>query len=375
MFDRDNFSQTDIFFKPTRGDLSFVHIVVTNFFPLWQVAEVFQLDRNEINSSNYQLVLESPAGERKEVLVREFKVLKDIQQIRFYLEFLVKLYERRVRVSRIYPATDGALVAEYRGQAYAVFEFLDATHFVPTAEAFAGVAREVARMHQVFSELGEYQSRIEEYSQQGETFFNAVPFVLASDISVIKNALEQKKEHTDIDALVFARLPQYMEAALQIEAMRKTADTFPKQIFHSDLHPHNILLHKGAVSVAALVDFDSVRVQSLGYAHDVAYAIYRLGRQFFAGKDVSTKEMREQANALRELFIAEYTQVRPLSRDELELLVLLVKEEMLKKLIYILKGAYLGAHVAWLHDLQKFIPALDEIDILLVSSGTGVELQ
>lgn len=362
-FKADNFSRTDIGFKPADLHLPILESVIKTHFPGWSVVEAEQLDRNEINSANYNVVLESPAGESKRVLVREYRVLKDEQQILFYLEFLAKLGARGVRVSRIYETTDGKLAAHIGELMYSVFEFLDATHFVPTEAGFASVAREVAKMHSVFSALdGEYRDRIEKLSKQGDTFFNAVPAVLESDLMAIEDVLDHKSEQNETDQLISSLLPEYVQTAIDIAEMQRKMVVYPKQIFHSDLHPHNILMQRGIGEVAALVDFDSLRVQRLGEALDIAYALYRNGRQFLVGSEMSLEEATRRAGELYNLFIAEYTAVRPLSADEIRFLKLLCKEEMMKKLVYLLKGVYLGEKNAWLHELPKFVTALQEID-------------
>jgi Ser/Thr protein kinase RdoA (MazF antagonist) len=363
LFQPDNFSRTEIAFKPADPHLSLLGAMINSHFPEWRIVEAQQLDRNEINSGNYEVELESEAHEKKRVLVREYKTLQDAEHVRFYLEFLDVLRERGVRVSAIHKTTQDTLFAQSGEKIYAVFEFIDATHFVPTELGFASVAKEVAIMHQAFDALqDDNQDRIDSLSKHGHTFFNDTPQVLVSDLEKIEHAIEEKKEHTETDALIYAKLSQYKEIASQIEAMRNKIQTLPKQIFHSDLHPHNILMRKDIDEVAALVDFDSMRVQPLGQALDVAYAIYRLGKQFFVSKTENLEQIKKRAGKLRELFIAHYQTVKPLSREELELLPLLCKEEIMKKLVYLLKGAYLGNNIPWLHELPKFVSALDEID-------------
>ena len=363
MFNPDNFSKTEILYKPVTAMPLLVEPMIKSHFPGYTVTAVLQLDRKEINSANYQVAVRSPTHEQTTVLLREFRTLTDIEQIDFYLGFVDQLYKKGVHVSKIIKTIDGAWTAGVGETHYVVFDFIDARYFTPTETALASVAKEIAKMHIAFDTFEPaYVEHIESMSTQGKTFFNEVPSVLVSDVELIQKILEAKKERTETDTLLYDKIPLYIQTALEIEEMRKSIKKLPKQIFHSDLHPHNILLEKKSDAVAALVDFDSMRLARMGQSLDVAYAIYRLGKQFFVGGGMQDADIKKRAIELRKEFVAHYSQIKTLSNDELRLLPLLCKEEMMKKLLYLLKGAYLGNNIPWLHELPKFIPAVDEIN-------------
>ena len=128
-----------------------------------------------------------------------------------------------------------------------------------------------------------------------------------------------------------------------------------KQVIHSDLHPHNILMNGDQVD--AIIDFDSMRLSQ--QARDVAFAIYRFGRQFFVDDNSNVKE---EAPRLVKLFIDSYGVTKKLSEKEIGLLPILVKDEFLKKILCVLNGVYAESNFAWAKDLGKFLAAIDEIN-------------
>ncbi len=363
LFDQDNFSETEIKYKLASAEEPRVKAMIQTHFPENKVVEVSQLDRKEINSANFQVLIDSPSQEQRRVLLREYKTLSDKEHIEFYLDFVDQLRELGAQVPHCVRNKNGGLTNELKGTRYSVFEFIDSKYFSPNEEGLASVAREIGKIHGAFQNIShKYQDKIEILSKQGATFFNSVPSVRVEDLRLIAEAIEAKTEKSDIDRMVASKMPQYLKTAEAIEAMQNKKNNLPKRIFHSDLHPHNILMDRNGDSVTAIIDFDSMRVQEGGEALDVAYAIYRLGKQFLVSGDRSPDAMKQRAVHVRDVFLTAYDEHQELSVEELDILPLLCKEEMMKKLLYLLNGSYLGGKTQWLHELPKFIPAIDEIN-------------
>ena len=139
---------------------------------------------------------------------------------------------------------------------------------------------------------------------------------------------------------------------------RALIKNLPQQIIHSDLHPHNVLF-KGQAA-AAIIDFDCMRLSPV--ARDVAIATYRFGRQFLVGQKMSETNLRKKAKKLQDQFLTAYQRINPLTPQEIKALPLLIKDEFLTKLLFVLRGAYLEGNISWTQDTIKFIDALKEIN-------------
>ncbi|MCX6722588.1 MAG: phosphotransferase, partial [Candidatus Staskawiczbacteria bacterium] len=265
--------------------------------------------------------------------------------------------ERGVRVSQIMQTLDGKLFAEFNNDLFAVFSFVEANYFWPDYDLLISAAKEIAKMHLGFNSLDDDDfKKIENFSGQGKGYFNVIKDYDREDFIKLKDLIKSKTEQNDTDKLVLGKIDIFLETCDKIKNYLERLEKLPKQIIHSDLHPHNILVNDKEVKV--LIDFDSMRISQ--QARDVAFVIYRLGKQFFVNKDL--KEVQENAPKLKDLFVKEYCLVKELTEEENKLLPVLVKDEFLRKLLFVLKGVYQDNNFAWAKDLSSFVASFEEID-------------
>lgn len=355
-FQSDNFSTKEIKYKEFVGDKSFIIKVLNQYFDNFKVQKVFQLDRPEINSENYKIII-TRAGKKQVYLLRKFKVLKNQQQINFYLDLLNDLKKKGLTVSSIIKSKNGQLSVSEEKKIYSLFDFIEAEYFSPNKAAFKSAIRAIARMHRCFNQLlQKYSQKIDILSKKGATYFNRIKKYSLDDFKEIKNIIQQKKNKTEIELLILENIIFFQNVVKEVASHRNSIKKLSRQIIHSDLHPHNLLVSDNKVK--AIVDFDGVRISQ--QARDVAFAIYRLGRQFFIKS--SFAKVRKEAPRLRDLFIEEYQKIKKLSAEEIKLMPILLKDEFIRKLLFVLKGMYLENNQTWATDLPKFVAALKEID-------------
>lgn len=356
LFQPDNFSQTEILYKEIKTP-HFFSAILEKYFHNAKVKKILEVERKEINSKNYQIIIKENSTEQR-LLLRKYQALRDSGHIDFCLRILDELYKKGVKSSRIIKTLKGKLHTQLDDSIYSIFDFIDAHYFIPSKEGLKSAAQEVARLHLAFNQFdGDTIKQIEILSQEGETFFNKIQSCTVEDLIQIENVIMRIENKKDADRNLLKKMSLFKQTAEEIGKRRKNILALPKQIFHSDLHPHNILMQKN--KVAAIIDFDSLRVG--GQALDVAYAIYRLGKQFFVRHGVG-KETHKKARDLTNMFIESYTDIKHLSKNELTLLPFLIKEEMMRKLLFVLRGIYLENNHLWAHEINKFLPAIEEID-------------
>lgn len=355
LFRPDNFSTSEINFKTAnfRGDLN---KILDLYFNNYTIITTSQLDRLEINSENYQVRLRL-GDEEKIFLLRKHLNSDDSERINFYLDLLIELNQAGVPVSRVVPASVGENSVALSEGIFNVFEFIDGKYFFPREEEYVSAAKAVARMHLEFNSLdSRYFDKIDLLSKQTKTYYNEIKKYSADDFEEIARFIENKKVKTAVDLEVLKNNRHFVDTVAEINDYGDKMQSLPKQIIHSDLHPHNLLVKDG--KVRAILDFDAVRISE--QARDAAFAIYRLGRQFFVDKTL--REAREEAPKLRDLFIKEYRRIKELNEEEIEWMPVLIKDEFLRKLLFVLKSTYLENNHTWSKDLPKFIVAFEEID-------------
>lgn len=361
LFRPDNFSEPAIAFKPSSTeDCAAVAAVLNRYFGTCVVTAQEQLNASEIHSHNFKVELQS-AGVSKTVLVRRFKSLTNKEQIVFYLNVIDGLRAQGVKVSEVLRDADGALFVSHGGDCYAVFAFVDGDHFVPDEASMAAVAAGVAAMHRAFRVLGaDAADRLTRYhAHGGNDYFNKIKQYSLRDVDEIEAILASGAAPNGVDvSAVQEALPLLRGAIQYVTDYKERIAQLPKHVIHSDLHPHNVLMR--GPELLAIIDFDSMRMSE--QARDVAFFIYRFGRQFFVHGTLPEAEIKSRAARVRDIALEAYCAVQPLASEELALAPVLLKDEMIRKTLFVLKGVFLESNTLWAKDVPKFFASFKEID-------------
>lgn len=355
-FKSDNFSLSEIKYKEIKRPFHFIEKILDQYFLDFKIIKIFQLDRLEINSENYKIIL-FLNGFKKTILLRKNKALKEKETIDFYLNLLINLKENDVKVSRVILSKNKERSVQNKGDFFSVFEFIEADYFKPSLKSFLDIALNIALMHNAFNNFNSNDViKINQLSKKNKIYYNTIKKYSLKDFEIIRKIIKEKINQTEIDKLILFKIPLFIKNVKEIKKNKKKIDSLQKQVIHSDLHPHNILI-KGN-KLKAIIDFDGLRIAPKGI--DVAMAVYRFGRQFFIDKKISLKT---NPVLLKNKFIDIYNQTNPLSASEIKLLPVLIKDDFLKKLLLVLNGVYLENNNTWAGDLIKFISAFEEIDL------------
>jgi len=355
LFLPDDFSDSNIKFHRVDFSLDFIKDILDKYFVDYKIIDILQHSRLERNSQNFQVRLKIN-GEEKKYLLRKYLTLKDREQIDFYLGSLVALAGQKLAVSTVVRTKDNNLSVEVGQDFYSLLEFIPASHFSPCDAQLSDVARQIANMHNAFNNLDSgYKDKIKNISQSGYTYFNEIKEYDVSSIEAIENIISRQEE-SDINILVKSKIPAIKDIITVIKNNSDKINQLSDEIIHSDLHPHNVLIVDDQVK--AIIDFDAVRISQ--QARDVAFAIYRFGRQFLVG--MSEDKWQIEAKRVKEVFLESYSKVKNISNQELELMPLLIRDEFIRKILFVLKGIYQDGNDTWAKDLPKFLVALAEID-------------
>jgi Ser/Thr protein kinase RdoA (MazF antagonist) len=354
IFQKDTFSDPTIVYKATDVPFESVETVVRKFVQNAHVIEVEELDSTAVHSRNFKV----HCKDNQRYLLREHTTLEK-GQILFYSEVSFKLKESGGPVVVPHKTIQGDWLVVHDGKLYALYTFVAGEYFFPSYEAFGAVAEALANLHLAFSLLdGQAKEYIDELSQHGDIYYNVVPTYEPKDFEEIGYVIEKKKTHDEIDALILSKMPFFVNRATQLASQEADIKALSVDVIHSDMHPHNMLMT--GETVTAIMDLGAIRLSQ--QARDVAFAIHRLGRQFFA-HDLM-KPTPETVSELVNSFLSRYSAVRPLSRDEIELLPALITDEFLKKILFVLGWKYRMGEDKYGTFVPAFLSAIDEIDVL-----------
>lgn len=355
IFRPDNFSTSTVSFKEIKSDKNFFNEILKNYFVNFKIIRIFQLDRPEINSQNYKIILELD-GKRTIYLLRQYRVLSDKKQIEFYLQFLRSLYNQNLPVSQPVVNLKNNFLVVADKKIYSLFVFINGNYFVANKPSLASVAKSIARIHKRFNEVeSNYVGGIKKFSKKSYTYFNKIRNYSKRDFESVFKIIENKKKKSSIDLALLASRDSVWRTLDEVGKLKKEKK-LPSQIIHSDLHPHNILMKNN--KVMSVLDFDAVRLSE--QARDVAVAVLRFGRQFILNKNL--KKARVMAPQIKNIFLENYIKYNNLSTKEMKLMPLLLKDEFLRKLLFVLNGVYKDNNLTWANDLVKFISSLEEIN-------------
>src|SRR3989339_1226949 len=355
LFRVDNFSSSSIEFTETQIDGLILKSVLDQYFINYKIIDILKIKTTAINSVNYKMLI-SIDGFKKELLFRKYNTLQ-LDQIKFYLEFFEKFSNKFLQIGKVIKTKSGELMISIDGNNYALFEFVGGDYFYPNEKSLVSIAQAIARMHNVFDTFGKEDiDEIDILSQQGYTYFNKIKNYSTNDFDFLKKNIEGKENLDEQDKNVLEKIPLFIKTVEEIKKENKKISNLPVGLIHSDLHPHNFLLKDDVLQ--AILDFDGMRVSQK--VRDVSFTIYRLGRQFFAQNLM--EQNKENGKKLANIFIKTYEKERVMKKDEKNLLPLLVKDEFIRKILFVLNGVYKENNNTWKKDLPKFLIAIDEIN-------------
>jgi len=360
LFDKDNFSQPEVSAGKAEIANELVLDILQKYFADCEIKEIVKIGETARHSENYKISALC-ADEEKILLLRKHLTLEPAQ-IEFYGRLAEEINMTGAPVSVPLKTVDKEFLVRTEDGIFQVFDFIDGNYFFPDEEAFRGAAEALAQLHISFDKLDEqWRKEVEILSGRGDIYFNVIKEYSVEDFKEIESIIARKDNQSEIDREILERMPSLVEAVLEQKKYEKGIAGLPKQIIHSDMHPHNLLVKENQIK--AILDLGGMRVSQI--ARDVAFAIHRLGRQFFAQNILDVN--KEEGKRLVGLFIKEYERVWPLSSEEKELMPILIKDEFIRKILFVLKGVYKDNNHAWADNLPKFLVAIDEINFLWLS--------
>ncbi|MBN2181696.1 MAG: phosphotransferase [Sedimentisphaerales bacterium] len=198
---------------------------------------------------------------------------------------------------------------------YELFEFVSGSRYDGSPEETAEAARQLARFHRLMADYPHGQPPINCYHDS-----SAVRRHLKT-IGTNRSALPSQKMRVTSDTLM--RL--YNDSSICVSELG--FDSWPRQIIHGDWHPGNMLFSRH--KIAALLDFDSIRVASP--VTDLANAMLQFSIVSGRPNPNDWPDYFDEDKLAR--FIKGYRSVAELDKNKLDALVDLMIETMIAEAV------------------------------------------
>lgn len=304
------------------------------------VGEVLKVGAWEVRSHNFKI---SAGG--KILLVKKNIAWKDEPSLALVERVLQYLGRKNVPAPVIVPALNGAAHVSFGDHLWQVFEFIPGDYFAGTETELAAAAAAIAGLHIALAEIpfaAELRGRTKAVSTWSRE--KLLGFFAAANLpAAVAEALGRDR------ALIEARLAELEGNAEPMRAARR-------QIVRNSLHPHDTLFVGGRLQ--AIIDFEEIGENEL--ARDVGNACHRFVRQYVV---CAGRPWRETLGRGTRVFLDSYLAVNPLPENELKLLPLFIKDELLRKLQSTLTKLAAGENVEkYTGEVLKFLGLLREAD-------------
>lgn len=355
LFQPDNFTSSEIVYRLLSLEERKPLLAVLGQYGFPSDAQCSQLVGTEINSQNYQVQF-FVDGRPEVVLVRRSKYIHEASELKIHLDLLRLLKDMGVAVPEIRASRQGEDFIEVSGEFYIAFSFIEGSHFIATVESYKSFASHLAKLHLSLAQLPkDIQKDLVAFNERnGMAYYHVVKKVTSDDIENICIALGE--DDNEIANFIKSESEFLKGIADLISSHAFELSKFPQQIIHSDIHPHNVL-YKG-VELKAFIDFDAARLSER--IRDVCMGVYRFGRQLLVNANLDGS-IKTKAQELSAVFLNEYQSVSPLTQEEVQLLPIVLYDEFLRKLMFVLKNMVQKKNIAWSPDVLKFFTALKEI--------------
>lgn len=309
---------------------------------------IFQIDEWEKMSNNFKVKVRS-GGKWIDVLFRKHIQLKDKESISVLDKIFGFLRKQNVPIPSIILTKDGQTTFKEKENFYVMFEFIEGNHYRGTIEELKEVARQIAYFHRALKKI----PFVEDIKKKPLLLF---PWSVDGWNKLFEAAEKKEKE---IDTHFKENKEFIMEEAGRVEEALEKNPQLRKQFIHCDLHPQNTIFDNGRL--VAILDFEGVRTGEL--CRDVANACHRFVRQFVVFQGKNWQETL--AEGLR-LFVGEYAKVNSFSQEEISLIPIFTRDELLRKLFKDLNLHYFEGYSKNVEggELNKKLTLLKEASII-----------
>lgn len=354
LFGPNNHSKSEIIWRDVGFEKAEVlrKLLKENYSIPFVFSNIEQVDAWEKLSNNFRVRTCFDHGERvsyEHFLFKKHIQLQDEFLVNLSARILMYLRENGILVPSVFRTKTGQFYFSFDGYFFQLYEFIDGHYFQGTMGQLVKTAREIARIHVVFKKIPFAdeiaQKPLDKQPWDLDTWF--CMFEMASHVRTIWDYLILENEKFILG-----------ELSIVGENKEKIA-TARKQVVRNSLHPHDVLF--AGDELRAIIDFEETGVNEL--VRDVGGACHRFARQYVVHQG---KPWQEKLPEAVNVFLEEYLRVNALSKEEVQLMPLFIRDEILRKIFKFIKLFYFEESTQKIEggELEKQLILLKEASIV-----------
>lgn len=345
LFGPNNHSRYLIQWKPANEATgSLIRGLLTNWYKVSEVLAIDQIDEWERMSNNFRVSC-TRQGNKEILLFRKHIASNDPKKLALTESISGVLRASDIPTPRTINSHEGKPWILAENHHWQMFEYIEGDHFRGTEQELLETAEYVALFHKTLAQ-----------SDLPIPHNRPYPWTRSEWNKIFEMAASGKSE---TDQMIIDHRPLIEAAIEQVTTSKHTSLNITAQPIHRDLHPHNTIFKDS--SLKALLDFADV---SLGErARDIGNACHRFVRQYIV---LQERPWQETIQTGLRLFLEQYHEYYPISREEFSALPVFIYDELLGKLYYNLKMAYLDNDLRFVTggQPQKMLALLTEAQVI-----------
>lgn len=312
----------------------------------WSIAECQSVQRvahHDQSSGNFKIV----AGD--DVFILKESRTPDVYKQELLNRTLLFCEQRGVLVPHPINTVAGTTTVLGNGKVYSLYTFLESEHFDGSRAELEETAYQLSRLHESLEDLPFREQLTAREGGLGSQGHNR------DDLLQLTAEIKGRQAQSFFERIVAEAIDEICDYSRQV----KSADLsgLPEQIIHRDVHGHNLLFHPQTKRLLAIIDFENITFSQR--IRDVAFAMHWLARTY-GGKTERGLDVGDDIRDRAELFLKSYEQAMPLTASEHEYLADIICDEMLIRIIRILKLHYLENNQTFDFDLAVLLQGLRE---------------
>lgn len=344
LFRANNHSKFKIGWKQISPDVKTeIAKLLSEYYGASNIIEIKQVDEWEKMSNNY-LIVSKHGGSITRNLLRRHILITDSKKLEFMEKISMYLVSEGIPTPYVIPAVNGNNHLFSKGHMWQLFEFIPGNHFRGTSVELKDIAKNIALIHKAFYKIPFEVELLEKEMRSSKGWKNL--FELA------------KKDKTELGKLVAGYSGYLSDMVDKIDSIYQP-EVRNMQAVHGDLHPQNTIYRNGRI--AAILDFADMGLSER--MRDVGNACHRFVRQFVVYQD---KAWQKEFPRGMGLFLKNYSELYPITREELKLIPALMLDDILRKIYIGITDYCINGDPKYIEngELQKKMKLVREAEIL-----------
>lgn len=345
LFGPNNHSRYLIGWKTvTEETRALIRQLLTDSYEVSEIQEVHQVDEWERMSNNFRVSC-TRQGNQEKLLLRKHIASNNPERLTLTENIAKLLQANGIPIPRTINSREGKPWILVENHYWQIFEYIEGDHFRGTEPELLEAAKYLALFHKTLAQ-----------STLPIPHNRPYPWTRPEWSKIFEMAASSQNE---TDQTVIDHQSLIENAIRRVETHRHKSVDIATQPIHRDLHPHNTIFKDSFLK--ALLDFADV---SLGErTRDIGNACHRFVRQYIVFQE---RPWQETIRIGLRLFLEQYHQHNPISKEEFAALPVFIYDELLGKLYYNLKMAYLDNDLRFVTggQPQKMLALLTEAQVI-----------